>query len=329
MTIYDIAKEAGVSASTVSRVITGNVKVKKETQDKVNELLSKYDFVPDPNAQGLVSGSSKLVGIVLEDIRNEHHTSIAYVIENKLREKGYCGIILSSGAKFVEIEDCISTLVQRKVDGIILVGSLFQDEKIIDCINTNFPSGPTILLNGEYSSENLWSIVINEFEGVYKCVDLLYNSGKRNIAYIQKPRTASGERKRDGYIKKMVELGYPKESLVIIDAEPSIESGYLCTMKAFYTDKTIDAIIYSEDLIAIGGIKALHALNKSIPGDVAVIGIDNSIYCDIITPRLTSLNTALEELGRVSINLLLDILDGENPPKTKYLDIDIVIRETT
>ncbi len=329
MTIYDIAKEAGVSASTVSRVITGSAKVKQETKDRVNAILQKHNFVPDQNARVLVSGASKLIGIVIEDIRIDHHTSIAYFIESKLREIGYCGIILNSGSQLNHINSCINILVKRKVEAIILVGSRYQDEEVLKSIQKNFPKGPALLLNGHSQMDNMWSIVIDEEDGVRQCVEKLYSIGKRNIAYIQKPTTASGQRKKNGYIGKMLELGYTEENLLIVDSSPNIEDGYLNTMKALYHDKNIDGIIYSEDIIAVGGIKALLSVGKSIPDDVAVISINNSIYCDIVSPRLTSLNTAMEELSTVSVKLLQDVLQGNNPDKTTTIKLDIVLRETT
>ncbi len=329
MTIYDIAKEAGVSASTVSRVITGKVKVKKETKDKINEILKKHNFIPDQNARILVNGASKLVGIILEDIRMGHHTSITYEIEEKLAEIGYCGIILNSGSNIEQIDNCIKILANRKVEAIIFVGSLYQKTDVINSIEKNFPKNPTILLNGFAECNNMWNIVIDELNGVSKCVELLYSKGKRKIAYIQKPRTASGERKKHGYINKMLELGHKEEELIIIDSEPTVEDGYLSAMKALYRDKNIDAFICSEDLIAVGAIRALSSIGKKIPEEVSIVGINNSIYCDVVTPRLTSLNTALDELGKVSVNLLIDILNGKDPIKTTTIGLDIVIRETT
>ncbi|ONI40598.1 hypothetical protein AN640_08690 [Candidatus Epulonipiscium fishelsonii] len=329
LTIYEIAKEAGISASTVSRVINGNERVKKETREKVIEILNKYNFTPDQTARGLASGFSKLVGIAIEDIRNGHHNSIAFDIENKLRENGYFGIIVNTTANLNLITECVEGLINRNVEGIVFLGSLYQDSNIMEMLKCKFSKKPILLVNGEYVADNLWSLIINEFDGVGKCVELLFNQGKKNIAYIQKPTTASGFRKKEGFIQKMVQLGFKKDELCIINAQPNIEAGFDATIQAFSIKKNINGIIYSEDLLAVGGLKALNMLQKSVPNDVAIIGIDDSIYSEITTPRITTLNPCLNILGEKSANILMDILKGKTPPKYTIIETNIVIKETT
>ncbi len=329
MTIYDIAKEAGVSASTVSRVMSGKVDVKPETKERVRRIVDKYNFVPDASARNLVNGTTQLVGILVEDVRNGHHASITYAIDSKLRENGYCGIILNSGNETEEIDSCLGTLAQRKVEGVLLVGSLYQREDVIESLKKNFPSTPAILLNGQSNADTFWNVVIDEHKGVRDCVEMLKCKGKKQIAYIQKPWTASSLRKKEGFIAGMRVEEDAAQTLMIFDSEPTAESGYMVTMQAFYTHKDIDAIIYSEDLMAVGGVQALRALGKSIPHEVSVMGIDNSFYCDIVEPRLSSLDTKFEELGTVATKLLIKILNGNQPPKLTKIDCSIVVRETT
>ena len=128
MTIYDIAQEAGVSASTVSRVINKKKGVNKNNRILVETLLKKYNFEPNASARGLVQQSTKIIGIVMSDIRTAHHAEGAYFMEQELKNYGYNCIIINSGFSDATREESIRTLFSRRVEAIVLVGSTFQSE---------------------------------------------------------------------------------------------------------------------------------------------------------------------------------------------------------
>lgn len=329
MTIYDIAKEAGVSASTVSRVINGKSTVNVRTREKVQKLLQKHNFSPDENARGLVTRASKLIGIVVEDIRNTHHTAIAYVVEQHLSQMGYCGIVLSTSVNSGRIAAGLQILEQRRVEGVILVGSVFQDVFVLDCISRNLPDVPIVLANGMLERENIWNLLVDEYSGMKKCVELFYSIGKQRIAYIQKPSTASGVRKKQGFIDIMCARGVNEQDILIINATPDMDGGYRSTVSGLHAHPDIDAILYSEDILAVGGLRALHDLHKRIPQDIAIIGVDNSVHGRTTFPQLTSLDTGMEQLGVTAARTLLNVIDGKEMPRLQEFGVDIVMRETT
>ena len=122
MTIYDIAREAGVSASTVSRVINKNSGIKESTRTRVQKLLDEYNYTPDASARGLVTQASKFIGILIEDIRVVHHTESAYVIEQEMTRQGYTCITFSTGTDEARKSQYIEILEQRRVEGAIFIG---------------------------------------------------------------------------------------------------------------------------------------------------------------------------------------------------------------
>ncbi len=329
ITIYDIAKEADTSATTVSRVISGKGKFKTETVERINKVLQKYDFAPDYNAQGLVNGGSKLIGVLTEDIRNQHWNSISYSIEKELTENGYCAVIMNTSKDLSRIDACINILSKRKVEAIVLVGSLYENQSVTNSIIKHFAKGPVIIVNGQIKLDNVWSILVNEFDGLAKCVELIYEKGKKNIAYIQKPGTASGRRKKDGFIAKMVSLGYDRADLNIVDCDFSMENAHKVTTDLMRDNPQTDAIIYSSDLLAFAGVNALLDMGKKIPQEVSVIGINNSMYAEMSNPKITSLNTKVELLGKISSDLIMNILNGKNPKKYYRVNLNIVERQTT
>ncbi len=329
ITIYDIAKEAQTSTTTISRVISGKGKFKPETVERINKVLKKYDFAPDYNAQGLVNGGSKLIGILTEDIRNQHFNSITHNIENELTENGYCSVIMNTSRDLSKIDTCINILSKRKAEAIVLVGSIYENKSVTNSIVKHFAKGPVIMVNGKSKLDNVWSIIANEFEGLSKCVELCHEKGKKHIAYIHRLGTASGRRKKEGFVSKMLMLGHEESDLVILKCEFTMESAYKTTCELMNKHPNTDAIIYSSDLLAFAGVKALLHLKKQIPKDVAVIGVNNSDYANLSTPAITSLNTRIDLLGKISTTLIKNILSGKTPKKQHVVDLNIAIKQTT
>lgn len=329
MTIYDIAELAGVSASTVSRVINNKAGIKESTRQKVNALLKQYNYSPDENARGLVNKNTKLIGIMLADIRSAHHTDLTYVVEKYLREKGYCGIILNAGAKAEEMEETIELLEKRRVDGVLIVSSVFQNDTVEKAIAKHFTNIPIVFANGKFDLPNVYSVLVDECDGVEHCVELLIQKQKRNIAFIGDLHTPSSREKIKGFKRAMVRYGNPEESLVILGCESSKESGYQTTRKLLDNYSGIQGVIYSEDLIAAGGMRAFWDAGVKIPDDMAVIGIDNTIYGELCCPQFTSLDNKMTEMASEAARILIDAVEGRRNPRKIMLFSDIVEREST
>ena len=329
MTIYDIAELAGVSASTVSRVINNKAGIKESTRQKVKALLKEYNYSPDENARGLVNKNTKLIGIMLADIRSAHHTDLTYIVEKYLREKGYCGIILNAGAKAEEMEETIGLLEKRRVEGVLIVGSVFQNDTVERAIARHFANIPVVFANGKFDLPNVYSVLVDECDGVEHCVELLVQKQKKNIAFIGDLDTPSSQEKIKGFKRAMVRYGNPEESLVLLGSEPSKEGGYQATQKLLHNYSEIQGVIYSEDLIAAGGMRAFWDAGVKIPDDMAVIGIDNTIYGELCCPQFTSLDNKMTEMASEAARILIDAVEGRQNPRKIMLFSDIIEREST
>ena len=147
-TIYDIAKEAGVSASTVSRGVNDRPGINENTRRRVRELLEKYNYSPNEAARGLVNQSSRIIGILIEDIRISHHTESAYIIEQEMTRLGYTCITLSTGDSPERKAECIQILTKRRVEGVILMGSMFGTEAVKQSIAEHMARIPVVIVNG-------------------------------------------------------------------------------------------------------------------------------------------------------------------------------------
>lgn len=329
MTIYDIAELAGVSASTVSRVINNKPGIKASTRERVKELLREYNYTPDENARGLVNKTTKLIGILLADIRSAHHTDLTYVVEKYLREKGYCAIILNTGNEPEEMEDGIRILEQRRVDGALIVGSFFQNEKVKQAIAEHLSKVPVVFANGYLDLPNVYGVLVDECAGVEHCAELLIQKGKEKIAFLGFLGSPSSEEKLRGFRNVMYRRGYREEDMLIFGGESSKESGYALTKELLGQHPEIQGIIYSEDLIAAGGTRAIRESGRKVPEELAFLGIDNTIYGEICSPQFTSLDNKMTEMAYEAARILVDAVEGRTNPKKIMLFSDIVEREST
>lgn len=331
MTIYDIAQEAGVSASTVSRVINKKKGVNKQNRILVEALLKKYNFEPNASARGLVQQSTKIIGILMSDIRTSHHAEGVYFIEHELKKYGYNCIIINSGFSDAAREESIRTLFSRRVEAIVLVGSTFQAENVRKAILEYLEGLPVIIENGYINLPNVYSVLADEQNGISDCVRLLYSRGKRRPAFINRGETPSNNLKILGFKNALRELsGYEKPPVLQLDiGNDEWQDSYDATLRLIKEYPDTDSIIYATDLLANAGIQALKDAGYSIPGQIAVIGVDNSTYAKISSPKLTSLDNKLEQLSITCADILVRVLQGEKVANKIMILSDIVEREST
>ena len=336
MTIYDIAKQAGVSASTVSRVINGKPGIKESTRIKVQKLLEENAYTPNAAARGLVMQSSRFIGILIEDIRVSHHTDSVYIISQEMMECGYTCITLSTGPEPEQKAKYIEMLEQRQVEGAILIGSMFSSEEVKESIKKHLPKTPIVLVNGELDLPNGYSILINEEQGTKQCVKYLMEQGRQNISYLMDMETPSNGKKLQGFCDEMILQGKaPEECQVVFSSgnntspNESIARGYAAAEQMLKKYPDTDAVLCATDLLAIGCLQCLKEKEIPVPDQIAVMGVDNTLYGRISTPALSTLDNKLVELSRNAAHLLLDVLGGRETSRKMMLFTDIILREST
>ncbi|MGN0157746.1 MAG: LacI family DNA-binding transcriptional regulator [Brotaphodocola sp.] len=330
MTIYDIAKEAGVAASTVSRVINNKPGIKAETRKKVQELLKKYNYTPDAAARGLVTQSTKMVGILIVDIRVAHHTDSAFVIAQELAKRGYCCITLCTGPEEEQKVEYLRILEQRRVEGIILMGSMFGTEPVKETIQKYLSKIPIVMVNGYLDLPNVSGVIVDEDRGVEQCVNLLVKKGKRKIAFALDSYSPANANKQQGYRDGMLSQGMTEADFLMYDApESSVQGGYEVTKRILQEHPDVEGIVYSIDLIAVGGVRAAYDAGRKVPEDLGLIGIDSSIYGEICMPKLTTLDNKIFEMSGLAASLLREGLEGKIQNKKMMIFSEIIERETT
>lgn len=326
-TIYDIATAAEVSASTVSRVINNRPGVKKATRERVIKYLEKYNYSPNEAARGLVNQSSKMIGILISDMRTTHHTDGVYFMERELSKLGYCCIMFNTGREDREKAEYIQILSARRVEAAAFIGSTFQSEPVAESIRTYMPNTPVVLANGYLDLPNVYGVIADERSGVSSCVEMLVKKGRRNLAFLLNDETPSNLLKRSGFIAGIAQFVGTKPNIVLAGIGKDDAAG--ATRALMRDHPETDGIIYSEDLLAVNGMRALKALGIDVPGQVSVVGINNSTVAEICTPTLTSLDNMLFDLSVTAARNLIDVLQGRHVAKKVMILSNIVEREST
>lgn len=326
MTIYDIAREAGVSIATVSRVMNGG-KVGKATRIKVQAVLDRCDYQPSQVAKGLATRQSRCVAVMTVDIRDVHHAAIAYEIERTMATAGYSTILCNLGGTPARTGEYLRTLNAQQIIGVFFVGSIFVTPQCREYIAKYVPNIPILFANAVLPLPNAYGVLSDEEDGTYHAVKRLAQVGRRSIAFVNDDETESEEHKLNGYRRAIREYGLPERCY---RAERSIEGGQFVTTHILQQDPNTDAIVFSEDTTAVGCLHALQATGKRIPDEVAVIGCNNSVYCTICYPQLTSIDNSLHETGRMAAKQMIRLLNHESDvEKTICLPCRLVLRDTT
>lgn len=305
MNIYDIAKEAGVSITTVSRVINKKGYVSEKTRKKIQDVLDRNEYQPSGIARGLATGSMKTVAIVVVDVRVPHYALTSYIMEQKLSEEGYMVLVCNTGE---EEEDCrkyLRMLAQRQVDGIILVGSIFN--RLCDDETLNLLSNiPIVMANGKIDRENIYGVLVDEAYGMELATAHLYKTGRRKLAYVIDKYTNAADRKLEGYIREMKRLGYENPEKDVYRTPYGLEGG--AQIAGILKEKGYDGVVFGEDLTAVGAMNEWRNQGIKIPEEIALIGCNNSEYSYICNPPLTTVNNKGEVLSELTVQMLLDVL---------------------
>lgn len=336
MTIYDIARQAGVSASTVSRVINHKPGIKDSTRKRVEKLLAECGYTPDAAARGLVTQASRFVGILIEDIRVSHHTEAVYIIEQEMTRRGYTCITFSTGADPRRKAEYIQILEQRRVEGVILIGSMFGGEEVRREAERRLSSIPVVLVNGVLDLPNAYCVLADEERGAEDCAVLLAGEGRRRLAYLMDTPTPSNLSKQRGFFAGLRRCGLePDPKGCVFDAagegngpRDAIRRGREAAARMLEAMPDADGVLCATDLLAIGCLQELRGRGVAVPERTAVIGVDNTLYGQLCVPTLTTLDNQLAEISLAAARMLLDALEGVAVTRRMTLRAEIIRRDS-
>jgi LacI family transcriptional regulator len=306
--INDVAKRAGVSSITVSRVINNSSYVSETTRKKVDEAIAELGYVPNKLASGLRSKRSDTLALVITDITNPFFTLIARGVEDVASASGYTVFFCNTDESEEKEINYSNILVQQQVDGVLLVPAC-SSPKSVQFLDQN--KIPVVLIDRSVPSIQKDIVRCNSEEGAYDLVKLLTELGHKNIVMISGPKGVSTSDDRvAGYNRAMKEAGL--ESLKrILYGSFTQTSGYELTNQALQFDPPPSALFGANNFLSIGILKALRDAGKSVPEDIAVVGFDDLPVTMVVNPFLTVAAQPAYEMGKKATELLLDRLSGK------------------
>lgn len=332
MNIYDVSKKAGVSIATVSRVLNGNPNVTEKTRQKVRNAMEELDYTPNIFARGLGLNTMKTIGIMCSDSSDTYLANAVYYLEQELRKNDYDAILCCTGKDAETKKKYLDLLISKRVDGIILAGSQFVENEsggdnryIIEAAREI----PIILVNGFLEAENVYSVLCDDKMAVYDATKALINNGHRNIVYLYTSTTYSGMNKLSGYSLALEEAGItPKAAYIHLCAKNIMRArDYLEWL--YKKEAPFDAVVTSDDSLAVGAVKFAHRQKLEIPKDIEIIGYNNSVLSNCTEPELTSIDSKVEQLSVKAVKLLMQVLCGEHVSNRNTIAADIIKRNTT
>lgn len=327
-TLADIAKLANVSKTTVSMVINNkDINVSGSTREKILEAVKELNYIPNTVARSLSTKKTETIGVILPDIENPFFAEMIKAIEDTAEKLNYNVIICNSYNSTIKEDKYIRLLISKLVDGVIFISGgnseeslkLLEDNKI-----------PFVIVDRYVQSSRKYSGVFCSNEnGIHRGVKYLYEKGKRHIAFVQGPESIKiSILRRNAYEKVAKELGIYDEDLICVD-EFTIDGGMRSTEKLMLSGKKIDAIFYSSDVMALGGMKFLLRNGYKIPRDVSVLGYDNINIAMFLEPELSTIAQPIYNMGKEACELIVDIIDEKvKEHKVIYLDPELIERDT-
>ena len=332
MTIYDIAKLANCSASTVSRVINNRGGVGSKKREEIESLLRQHNYVPDENARSLVMQTNNMIGILVDAIDSEHMTEGIIRIEYELMQQGYFCFIKCIEPSKQGVTDGMQTLTRYRVAGAVCVGNTFRDEYtyVSKEVERFIPNIPVVMVNQmkAFPNANIYTVGTDERTGFENSVNLLAERGCRHIALLLDVGRRSGKIIRSGF-----ELGiqnHPEVTGAVFDDLPvGMQYGQEICDHVLREMPDVDGIIACRVMMGVGVLYALNDMKISVPGQIAMIVEGGDKSCRICRPTITNLDTMLTLCATLSANTILDVLKGRPVAHSVNLQLELHERATT
>ncbi|GAA3641749.1 LacI family DNA-binding transcriptional regulator [Microbacterium awajiense] len=323
-TMSDVAREAGVSAITVSRVLNEYEFVKPETRERVLAAVEATGYRPNLAARALVTRKSHVLGVLVADAVGHGPTSSLWAIEEAAREAGYAVTVVSlRGDDRAAMLDGLRRLRAQGVDGIVMIAPQHEDTQL-EIVSIE---GTPIVTLSAFESESVKPIMLDSAEGSRQAVSHLVGLGHTRIAHLAGPAGwAAAEARllgwRDACVAAELEPG------PVVHGDWSAQSGFEL-VSDLLVDGTVTAIYAASDAMAQGALLALHGRGVRVPEDVSVVGFDDAPEAEYLIPPLTTVRQDFETLGRRCIVSVVELIDGRTPDPFRPLVPSLVVREST
>jgi LacI family transcriptional regulator len=326
MNIKEVARVAKVSTATVSRTINGSDKVSEETALRVRRAIEKLRYYPDTNARALGSGRSSLYGLIISDITNPFFPELVKSFEDVAMRHGKEVLVANTSYDPARAEDCARRMLQRKVDGVAIMTSEMHSRVLEDFHQQRIP---LIFLDTARSAKEISRLVIDYQSGIEAALDHLHSIGHTAIAYIAGPaKYHSAKLREKAFIKGMQKRKLAIPAHFIQKGDHTIGGGYQAMVQMLASSPLPTAVMTSNDLTAIGALRAIHEKGLRIPQDISLVGFDDITVSSYTQPPLTTIRIPRNEIAETAFHALVDMQDRHGI-QVHPIRTELVIRKST
>lgn len=326
-TLLDIAIKAGVSKATVSMVLNKkDGSISEATREKILEITEELGYIPNSAARSLSTKKSNTIGLVLPDIINPFFSQMARAIEDEANSFNYNVIFCNTDNNSEKEAMYIKFLISKVVDGVILISG-GKSNKNVSLLKANHV--PFVLVDRYIEGyKDELGVYCKNREGIIEGLEFLFSKGKRKIAFVNGTSKYYVFKERlKGYVDFMTNHNIYTPNYVL-EGEVSLKGGMDATEKILYSLQDVDTIFYSNDVMAMGGIKVLTRRGYKVKEDIAVMGFDNIQMTEFIEPELTTIAQPIYEMGKASCQLLVDYINDNVKEKQIFFTPKLIVRGT-
>lgn len=328
-TIFDVARLSGFSKTTVSRAFVNPDKVNEETKKIIYEAAKSLNYSPNAIARAMVKQKNENIAFIIYEKHfpislNPFYSSIFESVQLELEHYGYNLYIVSNGDVAPSNRELF---LKKRVDGVIIAGQTSYNV----IANFRAQNVPVVLVNNKIDLEDLVCVGSDDYGGTVQAMEHLISKGHRKIGLISGrllPYISSI--RYSAYMEVMARHGLPIDDRFIRTIEPRQEEAIACAREMLLQDDRPTALFCNNDTIGVGAIKAALRLGLKVPEDVAVIGYDDNAICTVVEPELSSISVNTAEMGRLSAQSIVSLINGEKP-KQQHIQLRtrLVARQST
>ena len=313
-TLLDIAKEVNLSKTTVSMVLNKkDINVSEETRNKILEAAKRLNYIPNSLARSLSTKKTYTIGFIIPDIENPFFSEMAKAIESEAEKYGYSMILCNTFNNGSKEEEYVRLLISKLIDGVVIASS-GEKNNSTELLKSN--EIPFVILDRHIDEqENINGVFCDNKSGIKLGIEYLIKKGYKNIAFVGGNNKGVLANSRLEYFCETAKEYKIFDEELILEEEFSLEGGIRATENLIKKNKLIDAIFYSSDVMAIGGMKCLLRKGYSIPNDIGILGYDNIGICSFIEPELTTIAQPIYKMGEESCKLLMNEINKKNKSK--------------
>lgn len=327
VTLKDIGKEVGVSATTVSRALNNKPDISYQVKQKIKEVAQRLGYSPNALARSLKAKKTSSIGVLIADIADPFFAPIVKGIENTARQMGYSIILCDTGEEYEQEKLALQMMLEKRVDGLLITPCQTEYGDILELERKKVPF---VLLGRHFDVVESDYVITDEIEGAFLATDYLIKKGHKKILFINGPNYISSAKERlVGYKRALQEHAILFDKSLVKEGALKMEDGYRIMKEILSVGTKFTAVFAYCDFVVLGIMQALEEAKLKIPENIAIVGYDDVVFAGFLQVPLTTVHIPKYELGKEAMKLLKKKIEGEiQEPQVVILEAKLVIRKS-